>query len=198
MQVGGVAPGVERAPDRRRGEAEDRGAAGGLDVGEQRELGGQRRLQRTGGHGGEVGLQQHVVEGRGQERRQPADRVVGVAGEQRARRRGERPAAGDPEQLGLLEGPGDQLGAPPTATAGAVQSSRSTIEVGRRGADREAAGQLVEHRVPHLGRRRPLQVGSERGDHLVPLVAAAHGAGHPGRAEPRLGEGRPSGRRCRA
>jgi hypothetical protein len=56
VDVGGRVARVERAPNRRRAEPIDGGAAGRLHVGKQRELAAELAFERTRGDRGEVGL----------------------------------------------------------------------------------------------------------------------------------------------
>ncbi len=75
VQVRCGLPRVQRAPHGTRREAVDGGAALRLDVGEHGAGLGERPLQRTRRHGGEVGLEQDVVQRLGQERgEQPGGR----------------------------------------------------------------------------------------------------------------------------
>ena len=63
VHLGRRPAGVERAPDRRGGEAVDGRPAARLHVGHQRQLAGELLLERSRGDGGQVGLEQHVVDG---------------------------------------------------------------------------------------------------------------------------------------
>jgi len=73
LDVGGRVARVERAPNRRRAEPVDGGAAGRLHVGEQRELAAELAVKGTRGDRGEVGLQQDMVERLRQQRFQQLD-----------------------------------------------------------------------------------------------------------------------------
>ncbi len=70
MDLGGRPAGVEDAAHRRRREAVDGRAAARLHVGQQVQGPGDRGLQRARGDGGQVGLEQHVVDRLRQQRRE--------------------------------------------------------------------------------------------------------------------------------
>ena len=107
--------GVERAAHRGGREPVDGRAAARLHVGDQLQPAGQLGLQRPGRDRGEVGLQQHVVDGLGQQRGQGLVRRLVLVGQQRAGVRRQAVEPGDPERGGLGERPGDLVGAGPRA-----------------------------------------------------------------------------------
>ena len=88
-----------RQPD---SEAVRRGAAARLDIGDELERAGQRRLERAGRHGGEIGLDEHVVDRLGHQLGEPGRLVVAQPGPG-VRRHGAE--SGEPERRGLGEGP---------------------------------------------------------------------------------------------
>ncbi len=67
LEFGGGAAGVQGAAHGTRREAVDRRAALGLDVGEHAERVGERAAQRAGGDGGQVRLEEDVIDGFGEE-----------------------------------------------------------------------------------------------------------------------------------
>ena len=113
VQLGGGPPDVERPPDRGRGEAVDGATAARLDLGDQLEPPGQGRLQRPGRDGGQVGLEQHVVDRLGQQGRQRLDRLRVVVGEQQPGVRRQPVEPGDAERGGLPDRPEHLLGPQP-------------------------------------------------------------------------------------
>ena len=137
VQVGGGPPGVERAAYGAGGEAVDGRPALGLDVREHREHLGERALQRAGGDGGQVGLEEHVVEGFGEER-----------GESGRRRRGGGVSAGWGPPVGSGRG-----GCPGPRDAGALRPSVDRLSRRRRAQQRASVGRerAAAGDAEHLG-----------------------------------------------
>ena len=134
-------PGVEGAAHRRGGEPVDRRAAARLDVGEQLQPLGERRLQRSRGDGGQVGLQQHVVDRCRHQRVERRDTRGGlVAAHQRAGVRRQPAEPADPERLGLVEGPRDLVG------AGAGPARAQPGDPGHQGGQTGAGGEHLAGR----------------------------------------------------
>ncbi len=117
MHLGGRPARVERPAHGRLGEAVDRRAAAGLDVGHRGQVRRELLLERAGGDGGQVGLHQHVVDGGGEQRVQGRGDLAGRVGggarprQQRPPRRREPAERGHAEHRRLLDRPGDGLGA---------------------------------------------------------------------------------------
>ena len=192
-EVGGGPPGVERPAHRLGREAVDGGAAAGLDVGGEAHERPEAADERPGGDGGEVGLDEDVVDGGGQVRRHGGRHVVDRVGggEQRAAGLGQRPAAGHAEPVGLAKDRLDGLvehGSGPVGSApGEALAERAVV--GR--AALLERGELAQHLAPDRPDRRPLDVRAEG--------VGGPGAGAPtpdevgcaGRAEPGEGQRRP-------
>ncbi len=114
--VGGGPSGVQGAADGLGREPVDGGAAGGLDVGGEREFAGEVGDERAGRDRGQVGLDEDLVDGR---RKVLLQRGFGVvAGEQVAGERGQLAEPGEAERGGLAERPAEQPFAGGAAAAG--------------------------------------------------------------------------------
>jgi hypothetical protein len=103
QQVGRRPAGVEGAANRTVAEAVDGRAAGRLHVGRHPQPGREVAAKRPRRHGGQVGLEQHVVERLRQQAGERADRAVHVACQQLATRRAQRAATDQPEDLRLVQ-----------------------------------------------------------------------------------------------
>ena len=188
-----VHPGVERPAHRLGREAVDGGAAARLDVGSEAHERPETADERPGGDGGEVGLDEDVVDGGGQVRRHGGRHVVDRVGggEQGATGLGQRPSAGDAEPVGLakdrLDGRVEHGSGPVGSAPGEALAERAVVG---RAALRER-GELAQHLAPDRPDRRPLDVRAEG--------VGGSGAGAPvpdevgcaGRAEPGEGQRRP-------
>ena len=192
LQVAGAAPGVEGPADRALADPEHRRAAGRLHVGDQRQLAGQVALERAGGDDGEVGLDEDVVQRVGEQVLDAAGGRAGVAAEQGAGVRREAAAAGDAEHLGLGQGELEHQVAEPAAPPRRPPDEHRERAGPGRGAAHRGLGEQVQHPAPVAGRRRPLEVGAERGEHPVAVVPAADQPGQPRQVEPGPGEGHPA------
>ena len=174
--------GVQGPADAVRGDPVDGRAAPRLGVGDRRQIGGEPRLRRAGHDHGQVGLHQHVVDRRRQQRVErghqliarrrtrpgcPADRRPGRAptlGQQHPPVRGQRVEAGDAERGRLDQrGPGQRLRRRPSprrpvaATArpaGPCTASMPTAVPGG------SLGQYVEHAAPLTRRGGPVGLGA--------------------------------------
>ncbi len=124
----GILARVERAPDRGDREPVDRGRALAFGVGHGEELFGQFRCEVAGRHGGEVRLEQHVVQGRRQVFAQDPHRLVGLLGGDRRPDLAERARADQAEHLRLGQDSPDQgaetPGHPRLGPVGALQHGR--------------------------------------------------------------------------
>ncbi len=197
LQVDGGAAGVQGAADRVGGEAVDGRAALGLDVGAEGEGLCERGEQRAGRDRGEVGLQDDVVEGFGQQRGEDGRRVGAV--EQGAGGGGERAAAGDAEQFGLVQGP---LGEPvaqlvAVGPGGAAAQRAVPAQRGQQGvrAGGGAGGQLGEPGEGGAADGRGQGAVEFRPEGGARPALAVGGAGEPadaGGGEPGAGEQRPA------
>jgi len=168
--------GVEAAPDRVLAEAVHRGAAARLDVGHEPQEGRERAGHRTRGDGGQVSLEQHGIDRRGQVR---VDRLgegldVTVAGEQGPAADAEGTVAGHTKPRGFaqhgvdhgVEGAGHPARAAPAHGFGNVGcSGRDALG---------SPGKQVEDAAAQGTDRWPLAVGPQGVDDGGSLGAAAH------------------------
>ena len=104
----GVLPGVEGPPDRGDGEPVDGGRALAFGVGHRQELFAQFRSQVARRHRGQVGLQQDMVQRRGQVLAQDAQGVVRLLGGDRRAELAQGPGADQAQHLGFGEDAPDQ------------------------------------------------------------------------------------------
>lgn len=192
VQVRGGPPGVERAADGRLAEPVHGGAAGRLDVRRHVQFLGQFDHQRAGGDGGQVRLQQHVVQGNREQRRERFGGPDQLAGQQGAPRTSDGAAPGDTQQLGLDQRAVDQFGAQPRGADRAVPREVGEQVGGGRGGAGRQLGQPAEQRMAHLGGRGAVDARAEGVDRSVLVVAGADQAGHARGLQPDPGQGRPA------
>ena len=181
-----------------RGEAVDGGAAARLHVGEQVQGAGDRGLQRPGRDGGQVGLEQDVVDRVGQQRGERRDRG------RRGRRPTQRPAVGGQ--------PAERRPRRAAAASSSGRATRSARDRGRRGRSqrdpvRPARARRCRWRAPRpsgspasasrairrLSTWSTLESsGRQRVPRLAGRVPGADQAGQPRRWPARRAPGRPS------
>ena len=148
VQVRRRPAGVQRPPDAGLRDPEDRGAAGGLDVGDHREGVGQLGDQRAGGDQREVGLGEHVVDRLGQQAAHAvggavlARRPAGPGRRWTARRRRGRPA-GRPRRASPAPAPAGRPAAGCASAAAATRSSPARPDPGGNSASTVSAERRI-------------------------------------------------------
>ena len=191
-QLVGGAPGVQGPADGVGAEPVHRRRAAGLDVGGEVDVGGQGRGERTGGDGREVGLDEQVVDGL---REQGGEGVPGgrrVVAQQGAGRRGERALPGEPEPLGLLEEPGDEVVAAGSGAAGGAVVEAGEDLLAGRGVVGGDLGELEQDVSAQGDRARPADVVGQRAPDRAGAVAGPDEGRDDGRAQPRRGQRHPA------
>ena len=186
------APGVQGPPDRVLGEPVDRRRAAGLHLGGEVDLGGQGRRERPGGHGGEVGLEQQVVDGLGEQVREQPGGPGRVPVEQRAGRRRERALAGEPEPGRLVEQPRDQVVAAGSGAAGGAVVEAGQDLLRARGPVGRHPGELEQHVPSQRRRARPAHLVRQRPAHRAAAVPGPDERGDGLAGQPRRRQGGPA------
>ena len=185
--------GVERAPDRRRGEAVDRRLPAGLDIGQQVQVACPLARERTRGDGRQVGLDQHLVDLAGQQRCQQIGRVI--AGQQGAGVRREAAERHQPEVGRLVQRRDHLVGArrrPARALPGDVRDERGRSGAGRQHLARGELGQSGQRHRAGLGCDPAGQLGVEGVARLARVVARADEERQPLRLHPRRRQAMPA------
>ncbi len=170
-----------------------RGVARRLDVGDGLDALLQVRLQRSGGHHGQVGLHEDVVHRLRQRVGHRGRRAVLVVVEQGPCRRGECAEADHAQCRGLGHRLPHALVAQPAALAGRAPRQDGdqlvhTLHPGPGG----QVGEGAEHPTAGRGCRRTPRLLGQRGDHLVLRVLRAHQPRHARQVEPGLREDQPA------
>ena len=140
-------------------------------VGHGQEPFAQFRVEVARRHRGQVRLQQHVLQGRGQVFAEDPQGVVGLFGGDRGAQLAERTGADQAEHLGLGEDTADQraeaAGHPGLRPLGTLQHGggiqHGGLPVGRRGLEGEFVQDFQDPFPDHRG-VRPLRLGGERID----------------------------------
>ena len=139
----GGAPGVEGAPDRRLADAVHHRRARRFHRRDGSQLFGQITFQWSRHDDRQIGLQQEVVDGRGQHLLHRRDDIVRLgAGEHLARRRGDRPAADNTQRMRLGQQVADGVRLQTHGPPGAPPGHRTRPG---RGVDTRARRQVAQH-----------------------------------------------------
>ena len=193
MQLDRGPAGVQRAADRAGREAVDGRPAARLDVGDQLQPPGQLRLQRPGRDRGEVGLQQHVVDRLGQQRRPAPSCAFSSSPASRSRAYDARPSSPvTPRTAASVTRPEHLVGAAPRpARPLPAQQRDHRRHAGARRPGTSPGGQRRQRRQRHragLGHVAAGQLGRQRVPRLAGGVAGPDQPRHPRAVQPGAGQ----------